>query len=156
ACKRFLPRRWRPPTFRPRGRGGMDKPTPALKAASRLTRRLKRPAITCPNPTGQTRKGVDYWLKAGLRCRARSAEEEAIGHLTKGIELIELLEESAECDALELPFQAQLGTAYLSTRGYAAPEVGPCFHRARALCDRVGGPPQRLAVLWGTWAWHVV
>jgi serine/threonine protein kinase/predicted ATPase len=105
---------------------------------------------------GLTRKAVDYWLKAGLRCRARSAEVEAIGHLTKGIELIEHLDASRERDELELSFQSQLGTAYLSTRGYAAPEVGPCFLRARALCERVGQPEQLFAVMWGTWAWHVV
>jgi serine/threonine protein kinase/predicted ATPase len=158
----------------------------------------------------ETRKGVDYWLKAALRSRARSAEIEAIGQLTSGLELVGTLEESLERDGLEMPFQAQLGTAYLMTHGYAAPEVGPCFRRARELCEKLaaaagsepsapepeqltetfGGAPtdtppdptvrsaapptesqrasataaesrrqlqsQLFAIMWGTWAWHVV
>jgi len=105
---------------------------------------------------GEARQAIDYWLKAGLRCRARSAETEAIGHLVKGLELLAALEETPQRDALELPFQAQLGTAYLATRGYAAPEAIPCFDRARLLCERVGAPPQLFAVLWGLWAWNIV
>jgi len=33
---------------------------------------------------GLPEKAIGYWLKAGLRSRERSAEIEAIGHLTKG------------------------------------------------------------------------
>jgi serine/threonine protein kinase/predicted ATPase len=105
---------------------------------------------------GLTRQGIGYWLKAGLRSRERSADLEAIHHLTRGLALIESLEAGPDRDALELQFQAPLGTAYLSTRGYAAPEVGPIFRRARELCEKVGQPPQLFAVMWGTWAWHVV
>jgi serine/threonine protein kinase/predicted ATPase len=105
---------------------------------------------------GLTRQGIGYWLKAGLRSRARSADLEAINHLTRGLTLIESLEPGPEREALELQFQVPLGTAYLSTRGYAAPEVGPIFRRARALCEKVGQPSQLFAVMWGTWAWHVV
>jgi predicted ATPase len=85
----------------------------------------------------ETRKGVSYWLKAGLRARARSAEIEAIAHLTQGLELLQTLDESLDRDELEVPFQAQIGTAYLMTRGYAAPEVGPYFRRARDLCENL-------------------
>jgi tetratricopeptide (TPR) repeat protein len=41
-------------------------------------------------------------------------------------------------------------------RGYAAPEVGPVFQRARALCDRIGEPHQQFAMVWGNFAWRVV
>ena len=47
---------------------------------------------------GLTEKAVGYWLKAGLRSRERSADVEAIGHLTKGLALLETLEESRERD----------------------------------------------------------
>ena len=43
---------------------------------------------------GMAEKAVGYWLKAGLRSRARSANVEAIGHLQKGLELLDTLEES--------------------------------------------------------------
>jgi serine/threonine protein kinase/predicted ATPase len=93
---------------------------------------------------GETRKGVGYWLKAGLRARARSAEIEAIGHLAKGLELLETLDESLDRDELEMAFQAQIGTAYLTTRGYAAPELGPCFRRARDLCEKLAAAAEAL------------
>jgi urea ABC transporter urea binding protein len=105
---------------------------------------------------GRAAKGVDYWLKAGLRSRERSAEVEAIGHLTRGLALLETLDESAERDLRELDLLIPLGTAYIAARGYAAPEVGPVFRRARERCERVGQPPQRFALLLGIWEWHTV
>jgi TOMM system kinase/cyclase fusion protein len=101
-------------------------------------------------------KAISYWLKAGLRSRERSANVEAIGHLTQGLELLGTLEESPERGAQELQFLNPLGTAYIAARGYAAPEVGPVFRRARELCERIGQPPQLFAIMWGTWVWHLV
>jgi serine/threonine protein kinase/TolB-like protein/tetratricopeptide (TPR) repeat protein len=105
---------------------------------------------------GLAAKGLDYWLKAGLRSRERSAEVEAIGHLTRGLALLETLDESAERDLRELDLLIPLGTATIAARGYAAPEVGPVFRRARERCERVGQPPQRFALLLGIWEWHTV
>ena len=105
---------------------------------------------------GVPEKAIRYWLQAGLRSRERSAEVEAIGHLTRGVALIKELGESPERDALELQLLGPLGTAYIAARGYAAPEVGPVFQRARELCEHVGEPPQWLAMLLGVWEWHTV
>jgi predicted ATPase len=105
---------------------------------------------------GVPEKAVRYWLQAGLRSRERSAEIEAIGHLTRGMALIKELAESPDRDALELELLSPLGTAYIAARGYAAPEVGPVFQRARELCEHVGEPPQWLAMLLGIWEWHTV
>ena len=49
-----------------------------------------------------------------------------------------------------------LGTAYIASRGYAAPEVGPIFHRARALCERVEQRPELFTMMWGNFAYHIV
>jgi serine/threonine protein kinase/predicted ATPase len=103
---------------------------------------------------GLTEQAVGLWLKAGLRSRERSAEVEAIGHLTTGLELLGRLEESPARDARELEFLNALGTAYSATRGYGAPEVGAAFRRARELCERIGQPQQLFAVSWSAWAWH--
>jgi serine/threonine protein kinase/tetratricopeptide (TPR) repeat protein len=105
---------------------------------------------------GLAEKAVEYWLKAGLRSRERSAEVEAIGHLTTGLELLKTLDESPERDARELELLNPLGTAYITASGYAAPEVGPVFRRARELSDRVGQRQQQFAIRWGVWAWHIV
>jgi predicted ATPase len=105
---------------------------------------------------GLTERAVGCWLRAGLRSRERSAEHEAIGHLTKGLALLAALPESPDRDAKELEFLNPLGTAYIAAQGYAAPQVGPVFRRARELCERIGQPEQLFAVMRGTFAWHVV
>ena len=105
---------------------------------------------------GLPRKAIGYWLKAGLRSRVRFANVEAIGHLSKGLDLLGTLEESPERDIQELEFLNPLGTAYIAVHGYAAPQVGPVYQRARELCERSGQPAQLFAIMWGTWIWHVV
>jgi predicted ATPase len=105
---------------------------------------------------GIIEKAIGYYLRAGLRSRDRFAHVEAISHLTKGLNLLETLEASPELDARELELLGPLGTAYIASRGYAAPEVGPVFRRARALCERVGQTPQVFAMMWGNFAFHIV
>ena len=87
---------------------------------------------------GLAERAIRYWLKAGLRSRERSAEVEAIGHLNRGLGLLATLPESAKRDGQELELLGPLGTAYIASRGYAAPEVGPVF-RGRASCASAPG-----------------
>ena len=76
--------------------------------------------------------------------------------MTKGLALLERLDPSPERDSSELELLGLLGTATIASRGYADPEVGPVFDRARALCERLGETPQRFAMMWGNFAFHVV
>ena len=101
-------------------------------------------------------RAIAYWLKAGLRSRERFAEVEAIGHLTRGLALLETLAASPERDARELDLLRPLGSAYMASRGYAAPEVGPVFARSLELSERVGQPPQVFASMYGNWAFYFV
>ena len=80
---------------------------------------------------GLTEKAVDYWFTAGLRSRDRSAESEAIGHLTQGLAQLKTLDESPERDAGNWQWSVR-GHAYIASRGYSADGVGPVFARARA------------------------
>ncbi len=105
---------------------------------------------------GIIEKAMGYCLRAGLRSRDRFAHVEAISHLTKGLQLLEKAEPSPERDSRELELLGPLGTAYIASRGYAAPEVGPVFQRARALCERVGQTPQVFTIMWGNFAFHIV
>ena len=105
---------------------------------------------------GLTEKAVGYWLKAGLRSRERAADREAIGHLTRGLSLLETLEETREHDELKLKFLTTLGPAHIAVRGYAAPEVGPILLRAGELCQRIGDEPQLFGIMLGRWEWHLV
>jgi serine/threonine protein kinase/predicted ATPase len=105
---------------------------------------------------GLTEQAVGYWLKTGKRSQGRSAVCEAIGHLTKGLALLETLGESRERDNRELQFLTALGPAYITARGYAAPEVGPVLERARELCQRIGDSQQQFGIMLGMWEWRVV
>jgi serine/threonine protein kinase/predicted ATPase len=105
---------------------------------------------------GLTEKAIDYWLQAGLRSRERSSEREAISHLTKGLALLDVLDETPERNGKILQFLTTLGPAYISVRGYAAPEVGPILARACELCERIGEPQQQFGIMLGMWEWRLV
>ncbi len=101
-------------------------------------------------------QGIEYWTKAGLRSQERSANAEAAIHLRRGLELLVTLPDTPERAEQELGMLVPLGTVLIASQGYAAPEVGPVFARARALCLKIGQPMSLFAVLWGIWAWRVV
>jgi serine/threonine protein kinase/tetratricopeptide (TPR) repeat protein len=105
---------------------------------------------------GLTEKAVSYWLKAGQRSRERSAVREAIGHLTKGLGLLETLKETRQRDDRELQFLTTLGPAYITAHGYASPEVGPVLLRARELCQRNDDLQQQFGIMLGMWEWRLV
>ena len=105
---------------------------------------------------GAAEKAVEYWLRAGQRSHARFANVEAISHLTRGLDLLRTLDESPGRDARELELLQPLGTAYIAARGYAAPEVGPVFDRARALAAGSPRTPRAFAVMRGYFAFQVV
>jgi serine/threonine protein kinase/predicted ATPase len=105
---------------------------------------------------GLSEAAIGYWLKAGLRSRERSAEHEAAVHLNRGLALLGTLDDSGSRDARELELLTALGTAYIASRGYAAPEIGPVFSRARVLCERIGQSPQLVRILVGIWEWYFV
>jgi predicted ATPase len=105
---------------------------------------------------GLTEKAVGYWLRAGARSQERSAFCEAIGHLTRGLALLETLEEARARDDMELRFLTKLAPSYIAARGYAAPEAGPVLVRARELCKRIGDERQQFGIMLGMWEWHIV
>ena len=98
-------------------------------------------------------KGGRYWLQAGLRSKERSADVEAIGHLTKGLALLNTLGESPERDGRELQFLTTLGPAYIAVRGYAAPEVGPILQRGLNSANESGIPSSSSASCWACGSW---
>src|SRR5262249_26547232 len=94
--------------------------------------------------------------QAGERSVDRSAYVEAISHLSKGLELLKALPETAERLNQELNLQTPLGLAFMATKGYGAPEVGKTYTRARELCSQVGEIPQLAPVLYGLWIFHLI
>jgi class 3 adenylate cyclase/tetratricopeptide (TPR) repeat protein len=98
---------------------------------------------------GQGEPAVRYWLQAAKLAAGRSADSEAVAHLTKGLEALTLLPEGLERDTAELDLQMALGTRLLFLAGWVAPAAVRAWARARELCDRTGNTEHLAAVLWG-------
>jgi predicted ATPase/class 3 adenylate cyclase len=98
---------------------------------------------------GLAEQAIPYWQRAGQRALQRSAPLEAIGHLTKGLEVLATLPDSPERLQHELDLQTTLGPALMVVKGYAAPEVQQVYGRAWELCRHVEQTPQLFQVLWG-------
>ena len=101
-------------------------------------------------------KAVEYLRLAGMQAMARGALHQAVQNLESALTLLKAFPESSARDQLELQVLNPLGTAYIAVRGYASPEVGPVFQRARSLCDKIGEPHQQFAMVWGNFAWRIV
>ncbi|MGA9722128.1 MAG: adenylate/guanylate cyclase domain-containing protein [Candidatus Binatus sp.] len=99
---------------------------------------------------------ISYWHEAGKRAAQGSASKEAAAHLSRGLELIETLPDTPERSELELALQTTLGPALIATKGYAAPEVGAAYDRARELCQRAENSSQLPIVVFGLFAFYVV
>lgn len=103
---------------------------------------------------GLTDQAVRYWQCAGERATERSANQEAIAHLSRALELLEFLPESPGRDQLELTLQIDLGGPILMTRGHTSPEVERVYSRARMLGQKVGETPQLIPALFGLWRYY--
>src|SRR4029078_64336 len=106
--------------------------------------------------SGNQAKAVEYLRLAGVQAMARGALHQAVQNLESALVLLKAFPETPSRDELELQILSPLGTAYIAVRGYAAPQVGPTFQRARQLCERIGGPQEQFAVVWGNFAWRIV
>jgi predicted ATPase len=79
----------------------------------------------------------------------RLVNEEAVRHLTTGIELLKTLPDTPERPLQEMTLQTALGTALLVTKGLGAHEVRKTYDRARELCLQLGDTPQPFPTLIG-------
>jgi predicted ATPase len=103
---------------------------------------------------GLVEQAIAYYARAGQRAVARSAMAEAIAQLTKGLELLTGLPDSASRRRQELELQIALGRALIVAHG--SPAVGETYARARALCEQLDRPPEIVPVLYGQWVHHLI
>ena len=104
---------------------------------------------------GLMTQAIPYWQRAGQRAIQRSANVEAIAHLTRGLDILKTLPDTPERAQQELDVQTTLGPALAVTKGHAAPEVLQAYARARELCQQVGETPQLFQVLRGLWYFYL-
>ena len=107
-------------------------------------------------------RGRDYELAANYLRKAadnairRFAYREAVGLARRGLELLNSLPETQERLKQELCLQLTLGVPLIAIEGYAAPNVGSAYSRARTLCQQLGETRNIFQVLWGLWAFHIL
>jgi class 3 adenylate cyclase len=103
---------------------------------------------------GLSGQAVGYWQRAGQRAIERSANAEAVSHLTRGLAVLATFPDTPERTQRELDMQIALGPALTATRGWGATEAGHTYTRARELCHRLGETPQILPALRGMWGFY--
>jgi predicted ATPase len=95
---------------------------------------------------------VSYWHKAGLRATYRSANAEAIAHLSRGLDLLAQLPETSARDGREIDLEIALGIPLAAIKGHASAEALAAYVRAHELCSKLGGETaQFFPVLRGLW-----
>ena len=97
-----------------------------------------------------------YWQRAGQYALDRSAYTEAIAHLSKGLEVLRTLPNTAAHLQRELDLLALRGPALMAASGYGTPEVEETYARARQLCAQMGETPYLFPVLRGLWSFYFV
>ena len=105
---------------------------------------------------GLAERAIPYWRRAGEMAAGRSANVEAIAHLSQGLELIATLPAAPEHLDEELALRLAIGAPLTATKGYAAPEVERTYVRAWALCEQLDRSAELFAVLRGLWNYHQV
>ena len=101
---------------------------------------------------------VDCWLKAGQLALTRSATAEAVAQLSEGLELLSDLPGGLERSERELDLQVTLGGALIAANGFAAPETGRAWARARELCQQLQLPqsPRLAKAMYGQYVFYHV
>ncbi|WP_432260178.1 adenylate/guanylate cyclase domain-containing protein [Cupriavidus sp. TMH.W2] len=99
--------------------------------------------------SGNAPKAVEYLQCAGRQAVQRSANAEAVTHLTNALELLKTLPDDSERTRQELALQITLGPAWMATLGLAAPEVEATYARALTLCRQLGDTTQLFPALLG-------
>jgi predicted ATPase/class 3 adenylate cyclase len=105
---------------------------------------------------GLKEEAAAHWQRAGRRAVERSANGEAIGHLTLGLDAVRSLPSNPARLRQELALLTALGPALMPTSGYGSPEVGRVYQRALAICREIGESVQLFPVVRGLWEFSEV
>ncbi len=113
-----------------------------------------QPALVAHHYTeaGLAAPAVNHWERAGLHAVEQSANQEAIQHLGKALELLKTLPGGVERDRQELKLLLALGVPLAVTSGWAAPEMVALNQRAFDLCEALGETEQFFPVMFSLWS----
>ncbi|HSF24671.1 MAG TPA: AAA family ATPase [Blastocatellia bacterium] len=102
------------------------------------------------------KQAAKYLQQAAENAIRRFAYQEAVGLSRRGLALLERLPDTPERAQQELWLHLTLGVPLIATEGYAAPDVGKAYARARELCQQLGETPEISQVLWGLRTFYTV
>ncbi|HMA49264.1 MAG TPA: adenylate/guanylate cyclase domain-containing protein, partial [Magnetospirillaceae bacterium] len=105
---------------------------------------------------GSWLEAISYFHQAGMRLMQRSANVEAVRHLSDGIALLAKLPEGAERTNWEFKLNLALGQASFVIHGPAAKETTEAFAVAQRLLETVGDAAQRYDVLYGIFGGYIL
>jgi class 3 adenylate cyclase/predicted ATPase len=106
--------------------------------------------------SGNRLKTLEYLQLAAQQAIERSANTEAINHLTAAVHLLNTLPETPQRDRQELALQTMLGPVLIATKGNGALEVGAAYKRALRLGRQSGEDARLFPVLFGLRSFHLV
>ncbi|MGT2460346.1 AAA family ATPase (plasmid) [Cupriavidus basilensis] len=106
--------------------------------------------------SGNAPKAVEYLHCAGRQAVQRSANAEAVAHLTTALDLLKTLPDGPERARQELALQITVGPALMATHGLAAPEVEATYTRALTLCRQLGETIELFPALLGLRTFYTV
>jgi DNA-binding winged helix-turn-helix (wHTH) protein/predicted ATPase len=101
-------------------------------------------------------RAMAYLRQAAENALQRSAYRESAAHLLEGLGVLQGLPHTPERDRDELAFRIALGPLLMTLKGFASPEVGQTFIRARALCHELGERSTLIRATWGLSVHHLV
>ena len=105
---------------------------------------------------GLVEQAIPYWQQAGQRAAQRSANAEAVAHLSTGVELLKSLPDTPERAQQELSLQLALGPVLMATKSIAHVDTESVYTRARELCQQLGETPELFLVMWGLRRFYVL
>ena len=117
------------------------------------TTRTRAPELMAHHLTeaGLVREAIEHWTAAGARASEKSANVEAISHLTRGLDLAATLPAGCSRDALRFRLLVALCGPLIAQYGYTSEEVAECVSNALALSGKVEHAPEMYTLLYTRW-----
>jgi predicted ATPase len=101
-------------------------------------------------------RAAHFWNRAAQAAARLYAHDETARLARRGLELLASAPDGPEKAGEELDLQITFAMAIKISRGYAVPEVGAAYARARVLCRQIHDPARVVPVLIGLSAHHLV
>ena len=101
--------------------------------------------------TGLTETAIGYWQQAGERASMRSANLEALSHVTNALDLLEYLPVTPARKELKLSLLITLGPVQIAVKGSGSEDAKEVYSRAVELCAELPDSPLHFAAYWGQW-----